>query len=61
MTFNERDVTTEIGGTWLELGGGLDVQVTDKLSAYSKASYAFSFDGDLDDAVKGDIGMRVTW
>jgi len=61
VTFASRDVSTEIADTLLEIGGGVDMQVTEKVSAYSKVGYSFSLDGDLDDALTGNLGLRVTW
>jgi autotransporter family porin len=49
------------GGTTLEGGGGVTGKLTRNVSVYGDASYLTSVSGESHIALKGNIGLRVTW
>jgi outer membrane autotransporter protein len=49
------------GGTTLEGGGGVTGKLTRNISVYGDASYLTSVSGESRIALKGNIGLRVTW
>lgn len=61
VTFYDRTLTTEIGGTSLEFRGGLNAQMTDKLSLYGSLGYMTSVEKAHEQAISGDMGLRVRW
>lgn len=61
VIFNDRAVTTDIGGTAMEFRGGLTADITTRISFYGSIGYTESLDdGDLR-AVTGNAGLRVRW
>ena len=62
VTFNSFGVPTgRNGGTTLEGGGGVTGKLTRNLSVYGDASYLTSVSGESRIALKGNVGLRVTW
>lgn len=59
--FNDASLTTQLGGTWLEVGGGLSAQVTQDVSAYGAVNFSTSVDGNDHQGVGGNIGLRIKW
>jgi len=49
------------GGTMLEGGGGVTGKLTRYVSVYGDASYLTSVSGESRIALKGNVGLRVTW
>jgi outer membrane autotransporter protein len=49
------------GGTTLEGGGGVTGKLTRNVSVYGDASYLSSVSGESHIALKGNVGLRVTW
>jgi outer membrane autotransporter protein len=49
------------GGTTLEGGGGVTGKLTRNVSVYGDASYLTSVSGESHIALKGNVGLRVTW
>jgi type V secretory pathway adhesin AidA len=49
------------GGTTLEGGGGVTGKLTRYVSVYGDASYLTSVSGESRIALKGNVGLRVTW
>ena len=49
------------GGTTLEGGGGVAGKLTRYVSLYGDASFLTGVSGELRDAIKGNVGLRVTW
>jgi len=49
------------GGTTLEGGGGVAGRLTRNVSVYGDASYLTSVSGESHIALKGNVGLRVTW
>jgi outer membrane autotransporter protein len=48
-------------GTALEGGGGITGKLTQSISVYADASYLSSVSGEQWIALKGNVGLRVTW
>jgi outer membrane autotransporter protein len=62
VTFNSFGVPTgRNGGTTLEGGGGIAGKLTQNVSVYGDASYLTSVSGESHIALKGNVGLRVTW
>lgn len=62
VTFNGFGVPTgRNGGTTLEGGGGITGKLTRYVSVYGDASYLTGVSGESRDAIKGNVGVRVTW
>ncbi|HKE95820.1 MAG TPA: autotransporter outer membrane beta-barrel domain-containing protein, partial [Povalibacter sp.] len=51
---------SDLRGTWGEIGAGMSVQVTDKLSAYWTVGYQRGFDDGIR-SFNGNVGVRVNW
>ena len=49
------------GGTTLEGGGGIAGKLTRYVSLYGDASFLTGVSGESRDAIKGNVGLRVTW
>jgi outer membrane autotransporter protein len=49
------------GGTTLEGGGGVTGKLTRNVSVYGDASYLSAVSGESHIALKGNVGLRVTW
>jgi outer membrane autotransporter protein len=62
VTFNGFGIPTgRNGGTTLEGGGGVAGKLTRNVSVYGDASYLTSVSGESHIALKGNVGLRVTW
>jgi outer membrane autotransporter protein len=62
VTFNGFGIPTgRNGGTTLEGGGGVTGKLTRNVSVYGDASYLESVSGEKRIALKGNVGLRVTW
>jgi len=61
VVFNLRSATTKIGGTSLELRGGVSAQLTAQLGAYVSASYTTSVDAGDRQSIGGNLGFRFRW
>ena len=62
VAFNSFGVPTgRNGGTTLEGGGGVTGKLTRYVSVYGDASYLTAVSGESLIALKGNVGLRVTW
>ena len=62
VTFGADPVQTgRQGGTTLEGGGGVTGKLTRYVSVYGDASYLTAVSGETRNAIKGNVGLRVTW
>jgi Autotransporter beta-domain/Autochaperone Domain Type 1 len=62
VAFNSFGIPTgRNGGTMLEGGGGVTGKLTRYVSVYGDASYLSSVSGESLIALKGNVGLRVTW
>jgi autotransporter family porin len=63
-TFSSEDgpvrFQSDIGGTWLQLGGGLSTQISDDGTFYADAAYSWDTENN-GDAVSGRVGLRWNW
>ena len=62
VSFNSFGIPTgRNGGTTLEGGGGVTGKLTRYVSVYGDASYLTAVSGESLIALKGNVGLRVTW
>ena len=61
ITFAETPIITEIGGTALELGGGVIATLSESTSLFATADYTFDVDGEKTRIFEGNIGVSVKW
>jgi outer membrane autotransporter protein len=62
VTFGADPIQTgRQGGTAVEGGGGVTGKLTRYVSVYGDASYLTAVSGESRDAIKGNVGLRVTW
>ena len=54
-------ISTDFGGTSLELGGGLVAAVTQDVSLFATADYTFDVSGENQRIIEGNVGLRVKW
>jgi outer membrane autotransporter protein len=54
-------ISTGIGGTSLEIGGGVVARLSSAVSLYATGSYRTSLAGGDQHAVQGNLGLRVNW
>lgn len=52
--------STNMKGSWVEIGGSINVQLTTNMSMFANASYSIS-EGKSRTSLDGQIGLRVTW
>ena len=50
----------DLGGSWVELNGGISAQINRTTSLYANTSYQIGLDGDST-AWDAKVGMRVNW
>ncbi|WMT92883.1 autotransporter outer membrane beta-barrel domain-containing protein [Pelagibacterium sp. H642] len=60
-TFNDRPVTTNVGGTSLELGAGLAAEISPDVSLYGAVNYTMGLSGQGNGGFGGHVGLRVSW
>ena len=61
VRFGSDIISTDFGGTSLELGGGIVAAVTKDVSLFATADYTFEVDGEKQQVIKGNAGVRVHW
>jgi outer membrane autotransporter protein len=61
VTFGADPIRTELGGTSVELGGGVSYEFTKSLSAFVAANYAFNIDSNHFETVSGNVGLKIRW
>jgi outer membrane autotransporter protein len=62
VSFNSFGIPTgRNGGATLEGGGGVTGKLTRNVSVYGDASYLSSLSGESRVALKGNVGLRLTW
>lgn len=54
-------IISEIGGTSLELGGGIVAQLTENVSLFTTADYTMNLGGQKKRIFEGNIGLSVKW
>jgi outer membrane autotransporter protein len=60
--FNLDSIETRIGGwTTLEIKGGVTARLTEQLDLYASLGYSTDLDGDSEDGISGNLGVRVRW
>lgn len=61
VLFGAEPIGTELGGTSLEIGGGVVAAVNDNVSVFAVADYAFDIGGEKQRIFEGNVGLRVKW
>ncbi|WP_168735261.1 autotransporter family protein [Pseudothauera rhizosphaerae] len=61
VTFEDTKVATSLGGTSLELRGGMAMKLSDNVAAFLSVSYTTKLDGRMQHGVGGIGGVRVRW
>ncbi|WP_225705654.1 autotransporter outer membrane beta-barrel domain-containing protein [Bradyrhizobium cenepequi] len=61
VIFNDRNVATALGGTSLEVRGGLSMQLTATVAAYGSVGYTTNLNDETLRSVGGNVGVRVRW
>lgn len=61
VRFGNDPITTETGGTTLELGGGIVADLTDRASLFVTADYTTELSGGKTDIIEGNLGLAVEW
>jgi outer membrane autotransporter protein len=59
--FDGDPITTELGGTSLEFGGGIVAKLNEKLSLFATADYTTDIDGEKTEIFEGNLGLSVKW
>ena len=59
--FGATPIVTEIGGTSLEIGGGVVAKLTDATSIFATADYTTNLGGEKTRVFEGNIGLSVKW
>lgn len=61
IDFGSDIVSTDFGGTSLELGGGIVATISKDVSLFATADYTFEVEGEKQQVVEGNVGLRVQW
>jgi autotransporter family porin len=61
LTFGADPIKTELGGTSLELGGGVTYDFSTSVCAIATVSDTFDINGDYTQIVAGNVGLRLKW
>ncbi|MEI4480648.1 MULTISPECIES: autotransporter outer membrane beta-barrel domain-containing protein [unclassified Phyllobacterium] len=61
VTFGTDEISTEFGGTSVELGGGIVAAVSEDVSLFATADYTFNAGGERQRVLEGNVGLRVKW
>ncbi|MDM0026257.1 autotransporter outer membrane beta-barrel domain-containing protein [Variovorax saccharolyticus] len=61
VVFGGVPIATRGDATALEIGAGIDVQITKAVGFYATAGYTTSIDGDRRKSIGGNAGVRVAW
>jgi outer membrane autotransporter protein len=59
--FNAVALTSDLRGTWAQIGGGLTGQVTEAVAVFASGDYNFSIDGGKSTSLGGRVGVKVVW
>ncbi|WJR65193.1 autotransporter outer membrane beta-barrel domain-containing protein [Neorhizobium sp. CSC1952] len=61
IRFDGDPITTEIGGTSLEIGGGVIANLTEKVSLFATVDYTTNLGGEKTRIWEGNIGISIKW
>lgn len=61
ITFQSVPVSTAIGGTSVEIRGGLTAQVTDSVGVYGAVGYTTNLGGEERQIITGNLGLSIRW
>ena len=61
IDFGSDVISTDFGGTSMELGGGIVATISKDVSLFATADYTFEVEGAKQQVVEGNVGLRVQW
>ena len=61
IDFGSDVISTDFGGTSMELGGGIVAAISKEVSLFATADYTFELEGEKQQVVEGNVGLRVQW
>ncbi|MDX3925275.1 MAG: autotransporter outer membrane beta-barrel domain-containing protein [Shinella sp.] len=61
INFGGDAIVTEIGGTSLEVGGGIVAKITESASLFATADYTTNLGGRKTHVLEGNIGLSIKW
>jgi len=61
INFGSDVISTDFGGTSLELGGGIVATILKDVSLFATADYTFEVEGEKQQVVEGNVGLRLQW
>lgn len=61
VRFGDDSIVTEIGGTSLEVGGGVVASLTERVSLYATLDYTTNLGGERTRIFEGNIGLNIKW
>ena len=61
ITFDNVPVSTAIGGTSVEIRGGLTAQVTEAVGIYGAVGYTTNLGGEERQIITGNLGLSIRW
>ncbi|CAN7601519.1 autotransporter outer membrane beta-barrel domain-containing protein [Ensifer adhaerens] len=61
INFGSDAIVTKVGGTALEIGGGLVAKLSESTSLFATADYTTNLGGDKTQVLEGNIGISIKW
>jgi outer membrane autotransporter protein len=61
IRFDGNPIVTELGGTSLELGGGIIARLTESTTFFATADYTTNIGGEKTRMFEGNIGVSIKW
>ncbi|MGF6176364.1 autotransporter outer membrane beta-barrel domain-containing protein [Ensifer sp. 4252] len=61
INFGADAIVTKVGGTALEIGGGLVAKLSESTSLFATADYTTNLGGDKTQVLEGNIGISIKW
>ncbi|OCP15503.1 autotransporter outer membrane beta-barrel domain-containing protein [Ensifer sp. LC54] len=61
VNFGTDPIATKVGGTALEIGGGLVAKLSESTSLFATADYTTNLGGDKTQVLEGNIGISIKW
>ncbi|UIP23749.1 autotransporter outer membrane beta-barrel domain-containing protein [Achromobacter deleyi] len=58
---NPVSLSTDLGGSWAQVGVGVSGQIAKNLTAFASGDYNFAIDQGRGTSVSGRVGIRMTW
>lgn len=61
VNFGTDPIATKVGGTAVEIGGGLVAKLSESTSLFATADYTANLGGDKKQILEGNIGLTIKW